>query len=161
MRSVSRSARFARLPSPKTTIYLYTEIVKALIECTDNPNAPDNNGWTPIHEAAKNGHTEIVKALIECTDNPNAPDIFGWTPIHEAAMKGHIEIVKALIECTDNPNAPDDNGWTPIHVALGKGPFYMFGIVSISNEKAVIGQTEIVKALIKYIVYVYCFLDRS
>ena len=40
----------------------------------DNPNAPNKDGNTPIHEAAKNGHTEIVKILAPLTDNPNAPN---------------------------------------------------------------------------------------
>ena len=37
-----------------------TEIVKILAPLTDNINAPDFTGMTPIHEATHNGHTEIV-----------------------------------------------------------------------------------------------------
>ena len=48
---------------------------------TDNPNAPDRNGMTPIFEAAQNGHTEIVKILAPLTDNPNASNKYGMTPI--------------------------------------------------------------------------------
>ena len=47
---------------------------------TDNPNAPDENGKTPIDWAAYNGHTEIVKILAPLTDNPNAPNWLGETP---------------------------------------------------------------------------------
>ena len=75
----------------------HTEIVKALIGSTDNPNAPDNEGWTPIHIGAQNGHTEIVKALIGSTENPNAPANNGRTPIHLAAQNGHTDVVKSLI----------------------------------------------------------------
>ena len=42
-----------------------TEIVKILAPLTDNPNAPDDSGYTPIHEAALRGHTEIVKIFTE------------------------------------------------------------------------------------------------
>ena len=63
---------------------------------TDNPNAPDNVGLTPIHCAAWNGHVEIVRLLMETTDNPNAPDISGRTPMKLAEHKGHQEIVKLL-----------------------------------------------------------------
>ena len=62
-----------------------TEIVRILAPLMDNPNAPDENGDTPIHEAALNGHTEIVKILGPLTDNPNTPNNKGETPIHKAA----------------------------------------------------------------------------
>ena len=64
---------------------------------TDNPNAPDNCGETPIYVATINGHTEIVKILASFTDNPNnAGDKYGKTPIHVATSIGHSKIVKFL-----------------------------------------------------------------
>ena len=92
----------------------YTEIVKILAPLTDNPNAPNEDGETPIYCAARKGYTEIVKFLAPLTDNPNAPDVWGNTPIHRAASNGHTEIVKILAPLTDNPNAPNKNGYTPI-----------------------------------------------
>ena len=73
---------------------------------TDNPNAPDNDGDTPISRAAWNGHKEIVKILATLTDNPNAPNKNGYTPIYEAAQKGHIEIQRILNSFINsgNPN---------------------------------------------------------
>ena len=59
-------------------------IVKILAPLTDNPNAPDNCGRTPIHWAALKGHTEIVKILAPLTDNPNASNKWGDTPISVA-----------------------------------------------------------------------------
>ena len=67
---------------------------------TDNPNAPNKNGETPIYQAAHNGHTEIVKILAPLADNPNAPTIYGWTPIHEAACSSEIKIIKILAPLT-------------------------------------------------------------
>ena len=51
-----------------------TEIVKILAPLTDNPNAPDKVGETPIYWAAYNGHMEIVKILALLIDDPNTPD---------------------------------------------------------------------------------------
>ena len=96
------------------------EIVKILAPLTENPNAPNSWGLTPIHWAAFWGHTENVKILAPLTDNPNAPDgIFGKTPIYLAALKGHTEIVKIL--APNNPNAPDKYGITPIYLAASCG----------------------------------------
>ena len=61
---------------------------------TDNPNAPNNHGDTPIHKAACYGYTEIVKILAPLTDNPNAPNKQGKTPIgvaKNAKVRGILE----------------------------------------------------------------------
>ena len=44
---------------------------------TDDPNAPDEDGCTPIDDAIRMGHSEIVNILALWTDqteNPVAPD---------------------------------------------------------------------------------------
>ena len=74
----------------------HTEIVKILAHLTENPNAPNTDGETPICWAARHGHTEIVKILAPLTDNPNDTDEYGQTPIYMAAFYGHTEIVKIL-----------------------------------------------------------------
>ena len=53
----------------------YVEMVKILATLTDNPNAPDKHGNTPIYWAAVCGNTEIVKILAPLSDNINASDI--------------------------------------------------------------------------------------
>ena len=58
----------------------HTEIVKILAPLTDNPNAPDRYGETPIFQAAKFGFTEIVQILAPLSDNHNAPNTMGETP---------------------------------------------------------------------------------
>ena len=50
----------------------HTKIVKILAPLMNNPNAPNDDGETPIDWAAENGHTEIVKILAGFTDNPKA-----------------------------------------------------------------------------------------
>ena len=49
-----------------------TDFVKILAHLTNNPNAPDEYGRTPIYLAAFKGHTEIVKILTPLSDAPNA-----------------------------------------------------------------------------------------
>ena len=99
---------------------LYNEdmdIIKILAPLTENPNAPDESRYTPIHLATFWGHIESVKSLAPLTKNPNAPNGFGETPIFGAAENGHKEIVKILAPLTDKPNAPNNSGCTPSSVA--------------------------------------------
>ena len=65
------------------------EIVKILAPLTDNLNAPNKIGDTPIYWAAWNGHTEIVKILAPLTDYPNTPNNYGETP-SSVAKKAEI-----------------------------------------------------------------------
>ena len=95
----------------------HTEIVKYLAPLTNNPNAADEGGVTPIHTAAMCGKIEIIKILVPLTKNPNAADERGVTPIFKAAMCGKTEIIKILAPLADNPNAPNKYGRTPIEVA--------------------------------------------
>ena len=90
------------------------EFFKILAHLTDNPNAPDEDGITPIHWAAFNGHIVIAKILVPLADNPiNALNRDGKTPLHYAAMKGHTEIVKFFAPLTGNPIAVNNYGETP------------------------------------------------
>ena len=45
--------------------FWHNEIVKVLAPLTDNLNAPDKFGNTPLLWAKFNGNTEIVKILIQ------------------------------------------------------------------------------------------------
>ena len=85
----------------------HTEIVKILAPFPGNPNAPHEDGETPISRAVIFGHTEILKILVPLTDNQNAANKNGLTAIHDAACNGHAEIVKILVPLTDNPNTPN------------------------------------------------------
>ena len=72
------------------------------MKSTENPNAPMNNGVTPIFVATQNNHIEIVKLLINSTENPNAPDNYGRTPLNTAKFFGYTEIVKLFEEFESN-----------------------------------------------------------
>ncbi|MDR3285431.1 MAG: ankyrin repeat domain-containing protein, partial [Holosporales bacterium] len=79
-----------------------------------NRNARTENGFTPLHLAARCGHVEIVRLLTRGA-NRNARDENGFTPLHWAAMNGHVDVVSALLGAEANIEVPDNAGHTPLH----------------------------------------------
>ena len=71
---------------------------------TENPNAPDNNGWAPIHCAIIKGYTEIVKLMAPNVEKINAPMPIGYTPLYSALRDGFTEIVKLISSKVKNYN---------------------------------------------------------
>jgi len=65
----------------------------------------DQDGNTPLHEAAISGHSSMTKALVtrfagyrECSDEINKKNHAGNTPLHLAFQFDHAVIVELLVE---------------------------------------------------------------
>lgn len=63
-------------------------IVDLLIENGANVSASSQDGWTPLHNAANNGHLSILKKLIEKGADVNVKKDDGYIALHNAAQKG-------------------------------------------------------------------------
>ena len=61
-----------------------------------NVNAEDDDGSTPLHEAAYNGHAAVVAQLLQAKANPIAVDKHGDTPAKNAESQGHSDLAKLL-----------------------------------------------------------------
>lgn len=55
--------------------------------------------FTPLHEAAQNGHTEILKYLLSKGANPVLVDANGRTPLHLSCIASNIPATRVLLEC--------------------------------------------------------------
>ncbi len=90
-------------------------------------NKPDlvfsknDNGQTPLHYAAQEGHKDVVEVLLIDKADVNAKDKVGCTPLHVAAYRGHKDVVEVLLAYKADVNAKDNNGFTPLHFAAGIG----------------------------------------
>ena len=104
------------------TLWLTSEVTKyffllLIAEYLENKNPPLNDGWTPLHSAAEEGHVDIVKYLIPHLEDKNPALDSGWTPLHSAALYGHLEIVKCLVPHLEDLNPLDENEVTPHEIA--------------------------------------------
>jgi len=87
-----------------------------------NVNLADNDGWMPLHFAARYGNAEMVDTLLGAGagDSVNLPLEDSWTPLHQAVRYGDAKRVNALIGAGagDSVNKPDKKkSWTPLHYA--------------------------------------------
>ena len=67
----------------------YIEVVKQMVEKSEDKNPQDEHGYTPLHSAARNGHLSIVKFLLPLTSDKNPKSGAQWnerTPLHSAAL---------------------------------------------------------------------------
>ncbi|CAE7752278.1 ANK2 [Symbiodinium sp. CCMP2592] len=58
----------------------------------------DDDGRTPLHEAAGKSHTDVAKVLLEAGADPNIKDDDGRTPLHEAAGKSQADTTKVVLK---------------------------------------------------------------
>ena len=105
----------------KTNKELRKEITELLIANGANVNAKRDDGETPLHQAADNGHKEVVELLIAKGADVSAKTDNRVTPLHSAADGGQKEIVELLIAKGADVNAKRDDGETPLHQAASKG----------------------------------------
>jgi hypothetical protein len=84
-------------------------------------DAKSQDGWTPLHLTAQNGHLDVVEFLVEHRAEVNSKDDDGWTPLHSASQNGRLGVVEFLVEHRAEVNSKDDDGWTPLHSAARNG----------------------------------------
>jgi ankyrin repeat protein len=83
----------------------------------------DEEGWTALHRAAREGRLDVMRALLELGADVEdrscaAPRV---QPLHEAVRSGGEAAVALLLAADANPNARRDGGFTPLHDAVSGG----------------------------------------
>jgi ankyrin repeat protein len=102
----------------------YRELEKVKTILANEPswvNSKDNDGNTPLHDAAFNGYNNVCAFMILKGAEVDAKNNDKATALHFAAFKGHADVVKLLISKGANVNSQKSKRLTPLHEASGEG----------------------------------------
>eukprot|EP00928_Gymnodinium_smaydae_P087876 TRINITY_DN72066_c0_g1_i1.p1 TRINITY_DN72066_c0_g1~~TRINITY_DN72066_c0_g1_i1.p1 ORF type:complete len:683 (-),score=62.84 TRINITY_DN72066_c0_g1_i1:586-2400(-) len=99
------------------------DAMKYLLSIRADASAIDNDdGFVPLHMAARRGHSETVAMLLDHrVDAAVAARSSGCTPLHRAAYAGHEPIVEMLLLHRASCEARDSDCWTPLRCAAVRG----------------------------------------
>lgn len=131
------------------TMSVSLDITQLLLKAGANPNAKDDNGWTPLFRAPVYLMEELVNAGADVNALNNSQDTClglstwfteqkhvaelirlgadvdvkacGHAPLHNAAERGHVEIIRMLLEAGAEVDIHEKlNSATPLHIATGE-----------------------------------------
>lgn len=69
------------------------------------------NGYTPLHIAAKQNQIEVASCLLQNGASPNSESLQGITPLHLASQEGRPDMVAMLISKQANVNLGNKVRW--------------------------------------------------
>lgn len=74
-----------------------SDAAMALLRWGANPNAGDDNGYSPLMMAAGIGDADVVRELLERGADPTAKLFLGFTALDYAIGYGHADVVRMLL----------------------------------------------------------------
>lgn len=95
--------------------------VRTLLQQRVDVNAPEVDGTTALHWAARSGDLEITKLLIGARANVKAANRYGVTPLYLACVNGSAAIVELLLKEGADPNTALPEGETALMTAARIG----------------------------------------
>jgi ankyrin repeat protein len=95
------------------------ECVEVLIDNEADPDVPDNEEFTALHNAV--GNPDILKMLATKSRRIDARNKEGDTPLYLAAERGLLESALILLEYGADPNIANKDGIVPLFLAARGG----------------------------------------
>lgn len=97
--------------------------VKFLVSKGADVNKADNQGATPLTNAARQRHPEMVELLIDLGANVNQPNSDGMTPLIAAVMRDHVPTIKVLLARGADIEKPNAEGYRPLAIAMAEDKY--------------------------------------
>jgi ankyrin repeat protein len=101
------------------------------------PNADFQNDdeWTALLIASRDGNLDIVDLLIKAGVNLHIRNKYGGSAIYVACQNGHIAIVEYLLKNGSNVEDKNKAGWTPLFTASEKGHLNVVDVLVKNHAK--------------------------
>ncbi len=98
------------------------DAVRTLLTTGADVNAPQGDGMTGLHWAARHGAAEIVRLLLVAGADLGVTTRLGkHTPLHVASRAGQASTVSVVLDAGAAVNALTTTGATPLHFAATAG----------------------------------------
>ncbi|MDX1570859.1 MAG: ankyrin repeat domain-containing protein [Xanthomonadales bacterium] len=101
-----------------------TAMVRTMLEAEADPNLRDDIGFTPLMEAAREGHADLVELLLAAGGSAVArahASALEFSVLHLAAIGGDPAIVRRMVAAGAALDAQDTDGSTALLWAVGEG----------------------------------------
>lgn len=87
-------------------------------------NKLGDQGYAPLHTAARNRASNLIALLLDRGADPNLPDSDGVSPLVHAINRNHVPSVKLLAERGGRIEEVGPAGYTPLEVAIGEDKLF-------------------------------------
>ncbi|XP_064417620.1 cortactin-binding protein 2 isoform X1 [Latimeria chalumnae] len=84
-------------------------------------NYSDEDSFSALYSAAKNGHADCMMLLLSAGAHVDITDNNGFTPLCLAAAQGHFKCLEILITHSADINHASEGGQTPLFLACANG----------------------------------------
>ncbi|MDR3692587.1 MAG: ankyrin repeat domain-containing protein [Fimbriimonas sp.] len=109
-----------KTPAFEVVVNFHREVAEFLRKSGADFRATDDNGWTILHEAVKQGDLAAVRWLLGIGLDPNAPSNGGFRPLHVAMRVGFFvpdeRMVQVLVAAGAKPSLKNRSGQTPLEL---------------------------------------------
>jgi len=94
--------------------------VKFLVSKGADVNKVDDQGATPLTNAARQRHPEMVELLLGFGANVNQANNDGMSPLVAAVMRDHVPTIKVLLGKGADLEKPNSEGYRPLAIAIAE-----------------------------------------
>jgi quinoprotein dehydrogenase-associated probable ABC transporter substrate-binding protein len=111
------------------------ERTKFLLGKGADVNKLNDQGYAPLHTAARSRNSDLVALLLEHGADPNLPDSDGMSPLVHAVMRNHVPSIEALAAKGADVERENRQGYTPLEIAIGEDQLFAAGALIKAGAK--------------------------